>query len=171
VGGFKMQVQDRGGAGLEALQAATYQLMGAANQQSALQGVLSSFRAGVPQLKVDVDRIKAKSMRVALSEIFDTLQIYLGSLYVNDFNLFGRTYQVTAQADAPFRRQPKDILELKTRNGAGQMVPLGTLVQVNETTGPDKIVRYNMYPSAELNGNTTPGISTGQAIAMMERLA
>src|SRR5207247_4159932 len=171
VGGFKMQVQDRGGAGLEALQAATYQLMGAANQQSALQGVLSSFRANVPQLKLDVDRIKAKSMRVALSEIFDTLQVYLGSLYVNDFNLFGRTYQVTAQADAPFRREPKDILELKTRNAAGQMVPLGTLVSVRDRAGPDRIVRYNMFPSAELTGSSVPGISSGQAIAIMERLA
>src|SRR5206468_4328622 len=136
-----------------------------------VQGVLTSFRAGVPQLKVEVDRIKAKSMRVALSEIFDTLQIYLGSLYVNDFNLFGRTYQVTAQADAPFRRQPKDILELKTRNASGQMVPLGTLVKVLETTGPDKLVRYNMYPSAELSGSPVPGISSGQAIATMEKLA
>jgi len=171
VGGFKMQVQDRGGAGLGALQAATFQLMIAANDQTNLQGVLTSFRAGVPQLKVDVDRVKAKAMRVALSDIFDTLQIYLGSLYVNDFNLFGRTYQVTAQADAPFRRQPKDILELKTRNAAGQMVPLGTVVSVRDATGPDKIVRYNMYPSAELTGSPAPGTSSGQAIAMMEQLA
>ncbi len=171
VGGFKMQVQDRGGAGLEALQAATYQLMAAANQQPALQGVLTSFRANVPQLKVDVDRIKAKSMRIALSEIFDTLQIYLGSLYVNDFNLFGRTYQVTAQADAPFRRQATNIRDLKTRNAAGQMVPLSTLVSVREMTGPDKIVRYNMSPSAELTGTPAPGISSGQAIATMEKLA
>ncbi|MHB8523469.1 MAG: efflux RND transporter permease subunit [Limisphaerales bacterium] len=171
VGGFKMQVQDRGGAGLPALQAATYQLLGAANQQPALQGVLTSFRAGVPQLYVDVDRIKAKSMRVPLTDIFDTLQICLGSLYVNDFNLFGRTYQVTAQADAPFRREPQDILNLKTRNADGQMVPLGTLVSVHDTTGPDKIVRYNMFPSAELTGTPAPGISSGQAIAIMEQLA
>jgi len=120
---------------------------------------------------VDVDRIKAKSMRVPLSEVFDTLQIYLGSLYVNDFNLFGRTYQVTAQADAPFRREPKDIMDLKTRNASGQIVPLGTLVAVREMTGPDKIVRYNMYPSAELTGTAARGISSGQAIALMERLA
>ena len=171
VGGFKMQVQDRGGAGPGALQAATFELMGAANQQTNLQGVFTSYRAGVPQLSLDVDRIKAKSMRVTLSEIFDTLQIYLGSLYVNDFNLFGRTYQVTAQADAPFRSRPKDILELKTRNAAGHMVPLGTLVSVRESTGPDKIVRYNMYPSAELTGTPAPGTSSGQAIALMERLA
>ena len=171
VGGFKLQVQDRGGAGLQALQAATFELMGAANQEHGLQGVLTSFRASVPQLVVDVDRIKAKTMRVPLGDIFNTLQIYLGSLYVNDFNLFGRTYQVTAQADAPFRRQPRDILDLKTRNAEGQMVPLGTLVRVQDTTGPDKIVRYNMYPSAELTGSASPGISSGQAIAAMERLA
>lgn len=171
VGGFKMQVQDRGGAGLEALQAAVGQLMGAAAKEQAVQGVISSFRAGVPQLYVDVDRAKAKTMRVSLSEIFDTLQIYLGSLYVNDINLFGRTYQVTAQADAPFRKEPSDIVELKTRNASGEMVPLGTLVKVKDVVGPDKIVRYNMYPSAELNGSAAPGVSSGEAIAVMERLA
>ncbi|HSU54808.1 MAG TPA: efflux RND transporter permease subunit [Candidatus Dormibacteraeota bacterium] len=172
VGGFKMQIEDRGGAGLDALQGAAFQLMGAANAQTnALQGVFTSFRAGVPQLKVDVDRIKAKSMRVPLSDLFDTLQIYLGSLYVNDFNLFGRTYQVMAQADAPFRKQPRDIANLKTRNAAGEMVPLGALVNVHDDTGPDKIVRYNMYPSAEMTGTPGPGISSGQAIALMEKLA
>jgi multidrug efflux pump len=171
VGGFKMQVQDRGGLGLPALQAATYQLMGAAGKDPAVQGVMSSFRASVPQLFVDVDRIKTKSMRVPLSDVFDTLQIYLGSLYVNDFNLFGRTYQVTAQADAPYRRESKDILNLKTRNENGEMVPLGTLVDLRDITGPDKIVRYNMYPSAELTGTPSPGVSSGQAIATMEKLA
>jgi multidrug efflux pump len=171
VGGFKMQLQDRGGLGLKALQAGAFRMMAAANQQGSVQGVLTSFRAGVPQFYVDVDRIKAKSMRVPLSEIFDTLQIYLGSLYVNDFNLFGRTYQVTAQADAQFRRQPQDILDLKTRNAAGEMVPLGTLVNVRSVAGPDKIVRYNMFPSAELTGSPSPGVSSGQAIATMERLA
>ncbi len=171
LGGFKMQVQDRGGAGLPALQAATYALMNAANQNGTFQGVLTSFRANVPQLQVDVDRTKAKTMRVGLGDIFDTLQIYLGSLYVNDLNLFGRTYQVTAQADARFRGKPSDITELKTRNAAGQMVPLGTLVSVRDTTGPDKVVRYNMFPAAELTGNALPGISSGQSIALMERLA
>ncbi|MDB6022637.1 MAG: transporter, hydrophobe/amphiphile efflux family, partial [Pedosphaera sp.] len=148
VGGFKLQVEDRAGLGLDALQAATFQLMGAANKNPALQGAITSFRAGVPQLYVDVDRTKAKTMGVPLSDVFDTLQVYLGSLYINDFNLFGRTYHVTAQADAPFRSRPGDILDLKTRNAAGQMVPLGTLVKVKEITGPDKIVRYNMFPSA-----------------------
>lgn len=171
VGGFKMQVQDRGGAGLPALQAATFQLMAEANKSGRVQGVLTSFRAGVPQYFVDVDRVKAKAMGVPLSDVFDTLQIYLGSLYVNDFNLFGRTYQVTAQADAPFRRDPNDIQDLRTRNASGEMVPLGALVNVKSIAGPDKIVRYNMFPSAELTGNSGPGVSTGQAIATMERLA
>jgi multidrug efflux pump len=171
LGGFKMQVQDRGGAGLPALQAATYAMMGAAQKDPHVQGVISSFRAGVPQLFVDVDRVKAKAMRVSLGEVFDTLQIYLGSLYVNDFNMFGRTYQVTAQADAQFRRQPDDIRNLKTRNQSGDMLPLGTLVDVRNTTGPDKIVRYNMFPSAELSGSATPGTSSGDAIAAMEQLA
>ncbi len=171
VGGFKLQVEDRGGAGLEALQAATFQLMNAANKEHTLQGALSTFRANVPQIYLDVDRTKAKTMGVPLSDVFDTLQVYLGSLYINDFNLFGRTYHVTAQADAPFRKQPSDILDLKTRNTAGQMVPLGTLVKVKEITGPDKIVRYNMYPSAELNGSAAPGVSSGDAITVMEKLA
>jgi len=171
VGGFKLQVQDRGGAGLEALQAAVFQLMGAANKAPGLQNVFSSYRATVPQLQVDVDRVKAKAMKVSLNEVFDTLQIYLGSLYVNDINLFGRTYQVNAQADAPFRKEPADIVELKTRNATGDMVPLGTLINVRQITGPDKIVRYNMYPSAEMTGSTAPGISSGEAIATMERLA
>ena len=171
VGGFKMEVQDRGGAGLEALQAAAFQLMVEANKQAGVQGVLTTFRATTPQLFVDVDRTKAKTMGVKLSDIFDTLQIYLGSLYVNDFNLFGRIYHVTAQADAPFRREPKDILDLKTRNSAGQMVPLGTLVSVRDTTGPDRVVRYNMYPAAEMTGSPAPGVSSGQSVAIMEKIA
>jgi multidrug efflux pump len=140
-------------------------------KEGPVQGVLTSFRAGVPQFHVDVDRIKAKAMRIPLSDVFDTLQVYLGSLYVNDFNLFGRTYQVTAQADAEFRREPNDILDLKTRNASGEMVPLGTLLAVKSVSGPDKIVRYNMFPSAELTGTPAPGISSGQAIAFMEQLA
>jgi multidrug efflux pump len=172
LGGFKMQVQDRGGAGLAALQAATFKLVAAANQQTnTIQNALTSFRATVPQLFVDVNRTKAKTLGVPLSEVFDTLQIYLGSLYVNDFNLFGRTYQVTAQADAPFRREPEDIVQLKTRNRFGDMVPLGSVVSVKNITGPDKITRYNMYPSAEVSGTALPGVSSGQANETMERLA
>src|SRR2546426_1143547 len=110
-------------------------------------------------------------MNVALADVNDTLQIYLGSLFVNDFNRFGRTYQVTAQADANFRIQAGDIRSLKTRNAAGEMVPLGTLVDIRETTGPDKVIRYNMYPAADINGVAMPGVSSGQAIALAQQLA
>ena len=171
VGGFKMQVQDRGNLGLDALQAGVAELVTAANQDPRLQGVLSSFRANTPQLKVNVDKAKAKAMGVSLSGLYDTLQIYLGSLYVNDFNLFGRTYQVTAQADAPFRKDPQDIMQLKTRNSSGEMVPLGSIVKVSQITGPNNIVRYNMFPSAEVTGNAAPGVSSGEAIHVMETLA
>ncbi|HMK15211.1 MAG TPA: multidrug efflux RND transporter permease subunit [Burkholderiales bacterium] len=171
LGGFKMQVQDQGGAGPQALQAAAQKLANAANKQPGLQGVFTSFRANVPQLYLDVDRVKAKSMQVPLSDVFSTLQIYLGSLYVNDFNLFGRTYQVRVQADAPFRLSDEDIRSLKTRNAKGDMVPLGTLMTVKEITGADRITRYNLFPAAELNGNTVPGLSSSQAIEIMENLA
>jgi multidrug efflux pump len=147
------------------------QLMVEANKTGTVQVAYPPFRASTPQLYLDVDRIKAKSMSVPLSDIFDTLQIYLGSLYVNDLNLFGRTYHVTAQADAPFRREPRDILALKTRNSQGEMVPLGALVNVKSITGPDHIVRYDMYPAAEVTGNPMPGVSTGEAIAQMEKVA
>jgi multidrug efflux pump len=170
VGGFKMELQDRGGAGLQALQAATFQLMAEAGKDPRLQGVFSTFRASTPQLFLNVDRLKAKSMGVPLTDIFDTLQIYMGSLYVNDLNLFGRTYHVTAQADGPFRRHPEDILLLKTRNAQGEMVPLGTLMSVQNITGPDSVVRYDMYPAAVVTGNAAPGISSSAAIAAMEQL-
>jgi multidrug efflux pump len=170
-GGFKMQIQDRGDNGLDQLAAQTFKLMVAANQDPRLTAVFTTYRADVPQLYVEVDRVKAKSLGVPLSEIFSTLQIYLGSLYVNDFNRFGRTYQVTAQADTQFRLRADDIRSLKTRNAQGNMVPLGTLVDVKDVVGPDKVVRYNQYYAAELNGNPRPGISSGQAIAAMEALA
>jgi multidrug efflux pump len=170
VGGFKMELQDRAGAGLPALQAAAFQLMAEAAKEPRLQGVFTTFRATTPQLYMDVDRIKAKSMGVPLSDIFDTLQIYLGSLYVNDLNLFGRTYHVTAQADGPFRRHPEDILNFKTRNNRGEMVPLGTLATVRNVTGPDHVVRYDMYPAAEITGSAAPGVSSGDAIGLMEKL-
>jgi multidrug efflux pump len=170
VGGFKMELQDRGGVGLEGLQSAAFKLMAEAAKEPGLKGVFSTFRANTPQLYLDVDRMKAKTMNIPLTGIFDTLQVYLGSLYVNDFNLFGRTYHVTAQADGPFRREPKDILDLKTKNAAGDMVPLGTVVQIQNTTGPDRVLRYDMYPAAEITGNAAPGVSSGQAIETMERL-
>ncbi|MGZ4994462.1 MAG: efflux RND transporter permease subunit [Methylobacter sp.] len=170
VGGFKLQIQDRSNAGIDALQSTTNDLIAKGNQQPGLAGLFTTLRAGVPQLFLDVDRTRAKSMDVPLKEIFDTLQIYLGSLYVNDFNSFGRTYQVVAQADSDFRMKPADIAELKTRNLQGGMVPLGSLMSVKEITGPDKVTRYNMYPTAEINGNTLPGISSGQAISIMNKL-
>ncbi len=171
VGGFKMMVQDRGSNGYEALEAATGEVIAQASAGSGLVGLFTTFRANVPQLFIDIDRIKAKGHNVELGNIFETLQIYLGSLYVNDFNLFGRTYQVTAQADAAYRVTPEDIGQLKTRNADGEMVPLASVMDVREITGPDKVVRYNLYPAAEINGNTLPGVSTGQAVETMERVA
>jgi len=141
------------------------------SQTPGLAQVFTTFTTRVPQIFVDVDRVKVNSMNVALSDVNDTLQIYLGSLYVNDFNRFGRTYQVTAQADADFRVHAEDIPKLKTRNAAGDMVPLGTLVDVHETTGPDKVIRYNMYPAADINGVAQPAVSSGQAIALAQELA
>jgi hydrophobe/amphiphile efflux-1 (HAE1) family protein len=170
VGGFKLQIQDRTNAGIDALQSTVNEMIAKGNQQPGMAGLFTTFRAGVPQLFLDVDRTRAKSMDVPLKEVFDTLQIYLGSLYVNDFNSFGRTYQVVAQADSEFRMKPEDIAELKTRNMQGGMVPLGSLMAVKEITGPDKITRYNMYPTAEINGSTLPGVSSGQAIKVMDKL-
>jgi NodT family efflux transporter outer membrane factor (OMF) lipoprotein len=170
-GGFKLQVQDRSGAGLVALQEATDKLVAAGNQQPGLIGVFTPFRASTPQIYADVDRTKAKMLDVPLNNIFETLQTYLGSVYVNDFNLFGRTYRVTAQAEGNFRSGEGDIARLKTRNSSGDMVPLGSVIEVRQKTGPDRVVRYNMFPSAEINGDTAPGYSTGQSIAAMEQLA
>jgi multidrug efflux pump len=171
LGGFKVLVEDRTALGFQALQTAAQQLMMAANQDKRLAGALTTFRANVPQVYLDVDRAKAKSMRVPLNTVWDTLQVYLGSLYVNDFNVFGRPFQVTAQADAPFRARPGDVTKLKVRNEAGQMVPLGTIVTLRDTTAPVVVNRYNMYNAAELSGNTAPGVSSGEAIRIMEDLA
>jgi multidrug efflux pump len=170
-GGFKLEVQDRSGLGLRALQDATDQLAAAGRKHPGLVGVFTPFRANTPQLYAEVDRTKAKMLDVPLDNVFETLQTYLGSTYVNDFNMFGRTYQVTAQAAGPFRSEPNDIMRLKTRNASGQMVPLGSLVKVRQTTGPDRVVRYNMFPAAEINGDTAPGFSSGQSLTAMEQLA
>jgi multidrug efflux pump len=170
VGGFKLQIQDRSNAGPAELEHVTNDIIAKAGKEPGMARLFTTFRAGVPQLYVDVDRSFAKSIHVALSDIFDTLQIYLGSLYVNDLNLFGRTYQVVAQADAKFRAKPGDIAALKTRNRDGDMVPLGSLMKVKEITGPAQMPHYNLFPAAELNGITLPGVSSGQAIATMERV-
>jgi multidrug efflux pump len=170
-GGFKMLVQDRSGAGIARLQQATDGLVAAANQQADLRAVYTVFRAGTPQFFAEVDRAKAKMLNVPLANVFETLQFYLGSVFVNDFNLFGRTYRVTAQAESRFRDDPDDIAQLKTVNAQGKPVPLGSVVAIKPTTAPDRLVRYNLYPSAEINGDSAPGIGSGQSLALMERLA
>jgi hydrophobe/amphiphile efflux-1 (HAE1) family protein len=169
-GGFKMMVQDRTSLGLEPLAATAYRMTATGNQTPGLAAAFTTFTTKVPQLQVDVDRTKAKSMGVAMSDVYDTLQICLGSLYVNDFNRFGRTYQVTAQADSSFRMKAEDIRRLRCRSAAGEMVPLGTLVNIRETTGPDSVVRYNMFPAADFNGVQRPGVSSGQAVALAKQI-
>jgi len=171
IGGFKLYVEDRGDSGLDALYSATQGLIGKGYQTPGVAGLFTSFTVNTPQLEADVDRVKAKAQGIPLQNVFETMQINLGSLYVNDFNRFGRTYQVVAQADAEYRQHPEDILRLKTRNAAGQLVPLGSVVKINETYGPDRVMRYNGYPAAEINGAPAPGYSSGQAEAIMEQLA
>jgi multidrug efflux pump len=171
IGGFKLYVEDRAGLGYDALYQNTQALIGQSYQTPGLAGTFSTFTINVPQLDAEIDRVKAKAQGVPLQNLFETMQINLGSLYVNDFNLFGRTYQVIAQADANHRRQAEDITRLKTRNATGQMVPLGTLVRVKESYGPDRAMRYNGYPAAEINGGPAPGFSSGQAEALLAGLA
>ncbi len=171
IGGFKLFVEDRADLGYDALYQTVQGIIGKSYQTPGLGGVFSTFTVNVPQLDADIDRVKAKQQGVPLQNLFETMQIYLGSLYVNDFNRFGRTYQVIAQADAPFRDRAEDITRLKTRNAKGQMVPLGTLVKVTETHGPDRAMRYNGYPAAEINGGPAPGFSSGQAEALIAKLA
>lgn len=171
VGGFKLQIEDRGAVGYAELNAAANAFMAAAAKAPELGPMFSSYQINVPQLDVDLDRVKAKQQGVSVTDVFDTMQIYLGSLYVNDFNRFGRTYQVRAQADAPFRAHPEDILQLKTRNNLGEMVPLSSLVKVHTTFGPEMVVRYNGYTAADINGGPAPGFSSAQAEAAAERIA
>ncbi|WP_437202213.1 efflux RND transporter permease subunit [Planctomicrobium sp. SH664] len=169
--GFEMIVEDRGGVGLQELQQATQAIVADAATQSSLAGVTTVFRPGVPQLFVDVDRVKAKTMDVPLETIFGTLQAYLGSAYVNDFNKFGRTYQVRVQGDQKFRAVPEDIGKLEVRNRHGQMMPLSTLVNVDRSFGPQVVNRYNLYPSATVSGAAAPGYSSGDALVIMKQIA
>ncbi|WP_426745650.1 multidrug efflux RND transporter permease subunit [Myxococcus faecalis] len=169
--GFKLQVEDRAGLGSQALYEATQALVQRASADPQVMGLMSGFEINVPQLHAEVDRVKAKQQGVPLGSVFETLQIHLGSLYVNDFNRFGRTYQVNVQADAKHRMEPEDIGRLQVRNPQGGMVPLASLVDVTPSFGPDQVLRYNGYPSADINGAAAPGVSTGQAVAAMERLA
>jgi hydrophobe/amphiphile efflux-1 (HAE1) family protein len=170
LGGFKLNVEDRQNRGSEALYAAVQDALQKAWTDPALAGMFSSYQINVPQLDVDVDRLKAKRQGVKLTDAFQTLQVNLGSLYVNDFNRFGRTYRVVAQADAPFRSQVDDILSLKTRNAAGQMVPLGSMISVKESFGPDIVERFNGYSSADINGGPSPGHSSGEAQAAISKI-
>ncbi len=171
LGGFKMQIEDRGALGYEALNAAVGSFLKKAMETPELGPAFSSYQINVPQLDVDLDRVKAKQQGVPIGEVFDTMQIYLGSLYVNDFNSFGRVYQVRVQADAPFRAESADIGLLKTRNAQGDMVPLSSLVTVKQSYGPEMVVRYNGYTAADINGGPAPGYSSGQAQAAAERIA
>ncbi len=170
-GGFKIQVQDLNNAGLPALEAATQKLLAAAQQEPGLISLITGFRARTPQFKLEINRAQAKTMGVSLADLNEALQVYLGSVYVNDFNLFGRTYQVTAQAEPAYRKDPTDVGRIKIRNQAGEMVPLAALVKVIKTGGADRVQRYNLYYSADINGNTLPGVSSGQMIEKIERLA
>ncbi len=170
-GGFQMQVEDREGVGLEELQQRTQQIIGATREQPEIGFAATQFRAGVPQLYLNIDRVKAEKMGVPSNAIFQTLQANLGSFYVNDFNKFGRTYQVRIQSDTEFRNRAKDILKLEVRNRQGGMVPLGTLMTVEDRIGPQSISRYNLYPAAAINGSAAPGVSSGEALQLMEEIA
>jgi multidrug efflux pump len=171
IGGFRMQIEDRGQLGFDELFKQTQNLIAAGRKDPALAGLFSSFQVNVPQVDVDVDREKAKAEGVDLGDAYQTMQAYLGSLYVNDFNRFGRTYQVNLSAEPSFRRDLQDISQLKTRNDRGDMVPLGSFVTVKRGAGPDRVMHYNGYPTAEINGGPALGYSSGQAQAAMEKLA
>ena len=170
-GGFKMQIEDRGGVGLDALVQQTQILMMKATESGQVAGLMTSLDVNAPQLDVVIDRTKAKSQGVPLADVFESLQVYLGSLYINDFNRFGRTYKVTAQGDAEHRMQAEAIGQLQVRNAAGQMMPLSSFVTVTPSSGPDRVIHYNGYPSADISGGAPPGVSSGQVVAVMERLA
>jgi len=170
-GGFTMRIQDRQGRGAQLLASATDELVGAARKAPGLTSVFSPFTANTPQVFVDIDRVKAQKLGVPIANVTDTIETYFGSTYVNDFNLFGRTYHVTAQADLPFRKETTDLARLRTRNAAGDMVMLGSVVDFKDISGPDRVARYNLYPASELQGDTLPGTSSATAIDIMKKLA
>jgi HAE1 family hydrophobic/amphiphilic exporter-1 len=170
-GGFQFQLEDRGGIGLKELNVMLEEILQDGEAQSGMTGLNSTFRIDVPQLFAEVDRTKAKTLGIPLDEVFGTLQAYLGSAYVNDFNKFGRTWQVKVQADNKYRIKPEDIRRLEVRNAKGEMVPLGTLIDVEQTVGPQTVLRYNLYPTASITGSAAPGFSSGQALNLMEQLA
>jgi multidrug efflux pump len=164
-------IEDRGDVGTDELQANSEKMVDGGNRAEELREMFSSFRSNTPWLYLDIDRTHAKIVGVPMSEVFNTLQVYLGSLYVNDYNRFGRTWQVNVQADAHYRKQIEDLQQLKIRNEQGKMVPLGTLMRVHEENGPVMVMRYNMYSAAAINGNAAAGVSSGQAISLMEQTA
>jgi multidrug efflux pump subunit AcrB len=170
-GGFRMMIEDRAGAGPQALQSAVYAMMGRAAQTPGVLQVFSIFETSTPQLYLDIDRTKLQMLRLNISDVFGALQTYLGSTYVNDFNLLDRTFRVTAQADSEYRRKPKDVLSIRVRNANGDTVPLGSFATVRDTSGSYRVPRYNLFPAAELDGAAAPGFSQGQAIEIMEKLA
>jgi multidrug efflux pump subunit AcrB len=170
-GGFRMIIEDRAGRGPVALQRATEAMMARANQTRGISQAFSLFETSTPQLYLDIDRTKAQMLGVNVSDVFQSLQVFVGSAYVNDFNLFGRTFRVIAQAGDEFRSDYRDVLKLRVRNASGDTVPLGAFTTVRDISGPYRVPRYNLYPSAELDGAAAPGYSQGQAIAIMEKAA
>jgi multidrug efflux pump len=170
IGGFRLQIEDRGNLGYEALYKETMNIINKSRDVPELAKLFTSYTVNVPQVEAAIDREKAKTHGVAINDIFDTLQIYLGSLYANDFNRFGRTYQVNVQAEQQFRQEPDQIGQLKVRNDRGEMIPLSTFVKVSPTSGPDRVMHYNGFITAEINGSAAPGYSSGQAQAAIEKL-
>ncbi|MBD8682893.1 efflux RND transporter permease subunit [Pseudomonas sp. CFBP 13719] len=170
IGGFRLQVQDRGNLGYDELYKQTQNIIAKSRSVPELAGLFTSYTVNVPQVDASIDREKAKTHGVAISDIFDTLQVYLGSLYANDFNRFGRTYQVNVQAEQQFRLEAEQIGQLKVRNDRGEMIPLATFIKVSDTAGPDRVMHYNGFVTAEINGAAAPGYSSGQAQAAVEKL-
>jgi hydrophobe/amphiphile efflux-1 (HAE1) family protein len=170
-GGFKMMLEDRAGLGPEALVHAAKALVAAANKDPSFAGVFTLFNAGSPSVYADIDRVKAEKVGLTPTDVFSTLQVYLGSQYVNDFNYLGRTYRVVTQADGPFRQTPQDVARLKARNTSGEMVPIGTVAQLKDDTIPYRVPRYNLFPAAEVQGVGAPGVASGTALHRMEELA
>jgi multidrug efflux pump subunit AcrB len=170
-GGFKIVIEDRGDNGLSTLEDVSQKIVDDANRNPGLKGLFTSFRADTPWLYLDIDRSAAKTMGVSIGDLFNTLQVHFGSLYVNDFNRFGRTWQVNVQARSNFRMKIDDLKRLKVRNSHGHMVPLSSVVTVRETTGPVMLLRYNLYSAAVINANAGPGVSSGQAIQLMQDIS
>jgi hydrophobe/amphiphile efflux-1 (HAE1) family protein len=170
-GGYRVMIQDKGQHGYEGLQGQAYAMMAKANHTPGLKQVYTLFNTNTPRVFADIDRSKADMLGVPAERVNEALQVYLGSAFVNDFNLLGRTYRVTAQADAPYRATPADIANLQTRSSSGAMVPLGSVATFKDKTGPYRVVRYNLFPAVELDGDTAPGFSSGHSLTVMEKLA